>query len=1292
MKRSLLIKGLLLILAVCIFAFAAVACGGDENPDTDVADKTALTAELALEVSAQGDYTAESYNAYTAALAEAKAVAADKSATQEKVDKATSDLTAARLALAIRAVETVEGASKSLHIVSGDSKQITLADYVNVNGLSKITYVIKTSNAVAELSPVTDGAFTITAGGVRVATDLVVTISVCYDGVEKAKVELAVRITDETEPTLTAENIVREYDLATLGIEESIILDFAENVSNPGGLELTYSARCADEQLTLDGSAYTLLLGTYTEEFTYTTFAVTVSFTVNGEARTLEYTYKLGLKDTGRYSIANGGFENGLDGWTLNNLLGEAPFGGIDDKTLFWVQQFPMNNVGSYFSAYADGASEASQGTLASPYFIAHGEFATYMLGGAGNPNVYVTLENRDGEVLALYRNTRFADIPEGVTDFDAQRELIGTSVFLANLVTYKVSIAEFAGEEVRFVVHDHASEGWGVVFFDELVTYSAPTDTLPEGACLAENLLADKAALVAELALEITEQGDYTADSYSLYLVALGEAKAIAGELTASQSAVDSALGALTDARLALVVRPILELEDATKSFSLVSGDAIEIILSDYFNTNSLSGVSFTAEASSTLITLSAVADGKFTVTVGEVESTDTVTVTVTAYHNGTAKLTAELSLQLTSGNEPTLERSEVVVERDLFALADKTGITLDFSENVNNSVGATLTYSAAHGGEPLTLDGTRYTFTFGEYTDVATVETFTVTVSYEVSGDERSISYTYTLKIKDTTANRLANGSFENGLEGWTQVGNIGGVSSDTHYWVGDPESSEGYEFGMDGEWMFSAYAPGALESAVGTLTSSTFTVGGSGFITFKLGAMKDGNYVYVDVVDAETKVILARYYNGLWAERTEEVKSGCTLVAYKADLSAFIGKEVFLRISDNADSGYGLFFLDSFNTYYASEPEGFNAATAVNYTVSGTIYDLFNGGFELGDVQGWWNNGEIGVVTDADGYWGENISYGKDGEFLFTGVESFGADTMREANRGTLTSSAFELGGVGYITFMLGGGGNQLCFVQIIDATTGEILARYHQQAQQDAVLIRYVADLSEYIGRTVRIQVVDQAESGWGCVSFDNVVTYYTSTEDLPEGISATDIKGNRKHTLDNGSFETGDLEGWTVSITEPGTHNTLGWVTDTEIDAGWYTKNGETKDGDYLFTFVLPDDTNCENTKGTLESSTFSLKQGSFVAFKFGAAGGAQNHDVYVELCRADGSVIARFYNDAEGKVNTKMNSYYYQYEGVEIDCFFRVVDNSTSDYGCFVVDAFEVNLESAPEGYVEAIQ
>ena len=802
----------------------------------------------------------------------------------------------------------------------------------------------------------------------------------------------------------------------------------------------------------------------------------------------------------------------------------------------------------------------------------------------------------------------------------------------------------------------------------------------------------ADKTALAKELELQITEQGDYTSDSYNAYAASLAEAKAVNENKAASQEAVDSATDALTAARLALMVRPITEVEGSIKTFSILQEDSKEINVGDYINDSGLSKITYKVKVSNAVLEVSSVADGKFTVTAGKVRKATDVKLTLSACYDEVEKLSVEITFLISNDTHPILVNSEVVKEYDLVNLANKESLLVDFSENVYNVSNLELAFIAKCDGEELTLDGSLYTFVFDTYTEAYVYKTFNVTVSYVLGGEQKSVQYTYKIGVRDTGAYGLQNGGFENGLEGWVVVGNIGNVSSDTHYWLGDPESAKGFAFGMDGANMFSAYAPGAEERAVGTLTSSTFIVGGSGYVTFKVGAMKDANYVYVDVVDAETKEILVRYSNSLWAERTNDVKSGCTLVAYKADLSEFMGKEVFFRISDNADSGYGLFFVDSFTTYYVNEPEGFNLAAPVEYTTPETVYDVFNGGFEMGDVQGWWNDGVPGAVTNADAFF-SGVAYGKEGKFLYSGVEDHGAGNGKESNRGVLTSSVFEIGGTGYISFMLGGGGNSLCYVQVIDAVSGEILARYHQQAMQDAVLIQYVADLSAFIGRTARIQVVDQAENSWGCVSFDNVVTYYATTDTLPEGaLVAEDIKGNLKYTVENGSFESGNLDGWAMNITEAGNHNTLGWVSNTEIDAGWYTKNDETKDGEYLFTFVLPDDTNCENSKGVLQSSTFSLKQGTYISFKFGGAGGAQNHDVYIELCKADGSVIARFYNDAEGKINTKMNAYFYQYNGVEVECFIRVVDNSTGDYGCFVVDDFCVNLEVAPEGYLPAIQ
>ena len=78
MKKSFLLRGIFAILIVFIVGLSAVSCVDSNNGDGNdgaLADKTALNAEIALEITEQGDYTVDSYNAYLAKLAEAKSAA-----------------------------------------------------------------------------------------------------------------------------------------------------------------------------------------------------------------------------------------------------------------------------------------------------------------------------------------------------------------------------------------------------------------------------------------------------------------------------------------------------------------------------------------------------------------------------------------------------------------------------------------------------------------------------------------------------------------------------------------------------------------------------------------------------------------------------------------------------------------------------------------------------------------------------------------------------------------------------------------------------------------------------------------------------------------------------------------------------------------------------------------------------------------------------------------------------------------------------------------------------------------
>ena len=322
------------------------------------------------------------------------------------------------------------------------------------------------------------------------------------------------------------------------------------------------------------------------------------------------------------------------------------------------------------------------------------------------------------------------------------------------------------------------------------------------------------------------------------------------------------------------------------------------------------------------------------------------------------------------------------------------------------------------------------------------------------------------------------------------------LGGISEATGYWPNDPSGTDPLFFN-DGKF-FSAYADGAQEVATGTLTSSVFTLGGSGWITYKLGGAKNIEQVYMQVL-SEDGSKAATLPNFAWSDVAGQVVRGCTLVAYKVDLLDYgfeLGDRVYIRVTDNGTGDYGLFFLDSVNTYYTEEPVG-------EYSLV-SRYMLLNGGFEYGNLTGWTLEGDIGVVTDQDTYWQNTgltpAAYDKEGNFLFSwwnwdedANEGAGAEVNREGNTGTLQSSTFLLKAGAIVSFRFGGGcGNENVYVEFVNAQTGEPIARFLNTSPSDGRLIKYTYTFTELdADAECYVRVTDNAESGWGCFTLDDV---------------------------------------------------------------------------------------------------------------------------------------------------------------------------------------------------------
>ena len=567
-----------------------------------------------------------------------------------------------------------------------------------------------------------------------------------------------------------------------------------------------------------------------------------------------------------------------------------------------------------------------------------------------------------------------------------------------------------------------------------------------------------------------------------------------------------------------------------------------------------------------------------------------------------------------------------------------------------------------------------------------------FTKVVDYETEADSASI-------------HEIKNGGFELGsLAGWTVVEGDAfsneGVNTESVWW------NENIPYSRDGDYHYGKYMP----SATGVMRSSEFVLGGSGYITYKLGGCSDNSKTYLRfmVVQGDEAVEVARYSNfKYWNYQFPYVQNGMRLlnmVQYYADLSAYIGETMYIEVVDNNASNdeLGCITLDSVQTYWEEKPlwidrESFFAKYESDIMIE-SENQIINGGFETGDLTGWTLEGEIGEVTNASGWWAENLPYNKKGAHLFSGVYT-------EAGKGTLTSSAFVVGGSGYITFMLGGGANPLeCYVSIIDAETGEELVRYANRLFNDkgigiinngsnlANMVMYKADLSEFMGRSLKIRVVDNATNNWGLITVDSFVTYYKDALGVPANANpAVDIKPeplpdtilgeSDPFQVLNGDFESGDLTGWILETTFGETE--MGYVSGQDV----FWKNADkpyNKDGRFLFTGIEDVMGSMEAAHGTLKSSTFTVGGCGFITFKLG---GGYNQECYIEIVDATtDEAIAKYHNDNTDNNEGRMFHFKADlsaFMGREV--YIRVVDNASEAWGCLAVDSFITHYESAEE-------
>lgn len=546
------------------------------------------------------------------------------------------------------------------------------------------------------------------------------------------------------------------------------------------------------------------------------------------------------------------------------------------------------------------------------------------------------------------------------------------------------------------------------------------------------------------------------------------------------------------------------------------------------------------------------------------------------------------------------------------------------------------------------------------------------------------------------ESNRTQIADGGFEKGGlgENWTMQGNIGGVSSETHYFKNDELSAKGFPFGLDGTYMFSAFVRSSGDEKVGWLKSSDFTVSENGWLTFKMGGGGDNRLLYIDVIESGTGKVLKRFANQNFTKETENnVKPGCRLNAYKANLKDLAGKTVYLRVTDGDAGGstkeYGTIFLDSFNAMHIGEPsDAFALATDLLTVSDYNANALYNGTFDEG-LAGWKMEGEIGEVNAYSTFWAEKKPFNNNGNFFSAygyrknddGVEEM---PSYEGNTGTLQSSPFVLGGNGAITFGIGGMKNSdQVFMEIRDWETDKVYGKYYNENINDCALVSYVVDLSEYTGRTVYIKFTDNAVSDYGLLFADDIITYY---ENVPTAKSFCFAKNLVYNTFVNGGFERGS-DGWKLENGDGSAYVSASTYWAGDQNFWWRAKTSDSESDEVVTVQRFEKDGNNfymsgDASTGTLTSDAFKVGGDGILTFKLGG----NKENVRVEIYRADtnevvSTVINEQFNDPLC-AQTMLRRYVDLSAYIGQDVYVKIVDNKEGGIGFATFDSMMLLTKS----------
>lgn len=353
----------------------------------------------------------------------------------------------------------------------------------------------------------------------------------------------------------------------------------------------------------------------------------------------------------------------------------------------------------------------------------------------------------------------------------------------------------------------------------------------------------------------------------------------------------------------------------------------------------------------------------------------------------------------------------------------------------------------------------------------------------------------------VADYDPYQITNGGFETGnLEGWTAyriwkdepglAAFDASLVTNGTYFGSNPYNRDGsYNLGITSG---SITWDGSTER-MGYLKSSNFLLGGSGWISFKIGGGRYPEFAYVSVHKSSNDEEVARFGNRWYNNTTRAAavygssisNAEAFLFPYYFDLSAVVDLDtsLYIKLCDTSAYDWSILSADSFVTYYPVEseptPDADSLATNILPTIQGVdtaSNAIVNGNFD----------------TNSDGWTISGTGWGRTSSSMRSNVNN------GDAGMGILRSSAFTVSTNKYIRFDWAGGlkNDKRIFVSIKELTTNTEVLRFVRRddlsSKQSDSFDNHMLNLSSLdVNKKYYIEFADNISGGWGVSYVDSI---------------------------------------------------------------------------------------------------------------------------------------------------------------------------------------------------------